>query len=118
MNYAKETIAKLFSNGQFEAVFKYLSDNIVWVTIGENTITHKDDLIKHCQKVKLYFQSVETEFAISDVITSGNKVVITGTAKFINDEKFVSTISACDIYEFNDDNKIKSITSYCISTSP
>jgi len=118
MDYDKETIAKLFSNGQFEATFEYLTDNVIWVTIGENTITNKTALIEHCQKITAYFESLETEFVTNDIITSENTVVITGTAKFIKNGACVNIMSACDIYKFNNDHKMQSITSYCISTSP
>lgn len=48
------------------------------------------------------------------MITDGNKVVITGTAEFSRDNKRVSFVSACDVYEFNDKEQIQKITSYCI----
>lgn len=117
MDYKKETIAKLFSNGEFESVFKYLSENIVWDIVGEIILTDKNDVIEHCQKTLIYLESLETEFATDELITSENKVIITGTAKFIKDGKYVNIISACDIYEFYGDNKIKSISSYCIPIS-
>ena len=41
-------------------------------------------------------------------------VVVNGTAEFLKDGKQISFISACDIYEFNEDKKIEKITSYCI----
>jgi len=37
-----------------------------------------------------------------------------GTAEFIRDNQLVSTVSACDVYEFNSSRKIVKITSYCI----
>lgn len=37
-------------------------------------------------------------------------------AEFLRDNKRVSFVSACDVYEFNDDNQIQKITSYCIQS--
>lgn len=108
------SIAESFSIGEFQAVFPYLDENIVWAVIGENQFIGKQAVIDNCLQVEHYFNSVTTQFETLGIITDHNKIVINGTAEFIKDNKQVSFISACDIYEFNSKNKIASITSYCI----
>ena len=39
---------------------------------------------------------------------------IADNAEFLRDNKRVSFVSACDLYEFNDNDQIQKITSYCI----
>jgi hypothetical protein len=57
---------------------------------------------------------VTTDFKTLNIIAEGNKVVINGTAEFLRDNQRVSFVSACDVYEFDDNNQIQNITSYCI----
>jgi hypothetical protein len=41
-----------------------------------------------------------------NIIAEGNKVVINGTAEFLRDNKRISFVSACDVYQFDDNNQI------------
>lgn len=115
MNYSKEEIAKLFSNGKFDRIMDYLSDEIIWNIIGENIFNGKKAVGKNCKQTAEYFRSIETDFKTDDVISSNNNVIVTGTAEFKRDGKRVNFISACDVYSFNDKNQIEKIASYCIS---
>lgn len=109
-------IAKAFSNGEFERTYKFISDTADWTVIEEDSFKGKRAIIENCEQVGSYFKSLTTDFKTLNVIAEGNKVVITGTAEFLKDGKRVSFVSACDIYEFNDDDQIQNITSYCISS--
>jgi ketosteroid isomerase-like protein len=110
----RKEVAVAFSNGQFEKAFSQLSENIVWNVIGENTFKGKAEVISNCEQTTNYFNSVQTIFKTEDVIVSDKKVVVRGSAEFIKEGKQLSFISACDVYEFNDKNKIDRIQSYCI----
>jgi len=106
-------LAEAFSVGEFEEVFDYLDENLVWTIPGEAEIKGKQAVINHCRQVKEYFNSVATHFEIQDTMQDYNKVVIMGKAEFIRDNQLISTVSACDVYEFNS-NKIVKIISYCV----
>src|SRR5690606_26219566 len=110
----KSEIAKAFSNGEFKKTYKFISDSAEWTVIEEDSFKGKQAIIENCEQVGSYFKSITTDFKTQNIIESGNKVVISGTAEFLKDNKRVSFVSACDIYEFNNDNQIQSITSYCI----
>jgi ketosteroid isomerase-like protein len=114
-NLTQKEIAELFSNGKFDEVINYLSDEIVWDVVGENVFNGKEAVIKNCEQTAQYFDSVETNFKTHDILLSDNKVVITGTAEFKQDGKSINLVSACDIYEFNEKNLLKKILSYCIT---
>jgi hypothetical protein len=109
-------IAKAFSNGEFEKTNKHISENAVWTVVEEAIFIGKQAIIDNCEQVGNYFQSVSTDFKTLHIITDGNKVVINGTAEFLRNNKRVSFVSACDIYEFNENNQIQNITSYCIQS--
>jgi ABC-type taurine transport system substrate-binding protein len=107
-------IAKNFSTGEFEAIYDFLAADSEWVVVEEDSFIGKQAIIDHCKQVSNYFKSVSTRFNPLHIIADGNKVAISGTAEFLRDNKRISFVSACDLYEFNDANKIKKITSYCI----
>lgn len=109
-------IAKAFSNGEFEKTFKFIADNAEWTVIGEDKFVGKQAILENCEQVGNYFKSVTTNFNTLNIIGDGNKVVINGTAEFLRDNKRVAFISACDVYEFNVNNQIQNITSYCIQS--
>lgn len=112
----KSDIAKAFSNGEFEKTFNFITDNSEWTIVEENTFKGKQAIIENCKLVARYFKSVTTKFETHNIIADGNKVVINGTAEFLIENKRVSFVSACDVYEFDDNNQIQSITSYCIQS--
>lgn len=110
----KKEIAKAFSIGEFEKTNNFISNTAVWTVVEEDTFIGKQAIIDNCKQVGSYFQSVTTDFKTLNIIAEGNKVVINGTAEFLRDNQRVSFVSACDIYEFDDNNQIQNITSYCI----
>jgi ketosteroid isomerase-like protein len=112
----KIEIAKAFSNGEFEKTNNFISDTAVWTVVEEDTFIGKQAIIDNCEQVGNYFKSVTTDFKTLNIIADGNKVVINGTAEFSRDNKRVSFVSACDVYEFNEKSEIKKITSYCIQS--
>lgn len=110
----KQDIALAFSNGEFEKTAKYIADEAVWEVVEENTFVGKEAIVENCNQVLAYFKSVITDFKTLNVIAQDNKVVINGTAEFSRNGQRVSFVSACDLYEFNENGQIQQITSYCI----
>jgi len=107
-------IAEAFSNGHFELIFPYLANNVQWTVIGENFSDGKQAVMDNCNQIANYFKSVTTNFKTINVIADSSRVVINGTAEFIREGKRISFVSACDVYEFNDNKELQTITSYCI----
>lgn len=114
MKHTQKEIAESFSNGNFELTFPYLSENIIWNVVGENLFKGKAEVVNNCRQTSEYFKSVETNFKTEDVIVTESKVVIRGTGEFLRDGKRVNLITACDVYEFNYENELEKISSYCI----
>lgn len=114
MALSKKEKAELFSIGKFDAVLNDLNPEIIWNIVGEKILKGKDAVEQHCEQTVAYFKSVQTTFTTSDVLVSHNKVVVIGTAEFSREGSRLSFISACDVYEFNDESKIVNISSYCI----
>ncbi len=107
-------IATLFSNGAFEKTYPFIAEAAEWIVIEENHFIGKQAIIENCAQVSAYFKSVTTHFKTINIIAAENKVAINGTAAFFKGDKQLSFVSACDFYEFNDQNQIQKISSYCI----
>jgi ABC-type taurine transport system substrate-binding protein len=112
----KTAIAKAFSNGEFEKTYDFIAKNAEWIVIEEDKFTGKQAIIDNCEQVGKYFKSVTTNFKTLNIIDGGNNVAVSGTAEFLREGKRVSFVSACDVYEFNEDSQIQKITSYCIQS--
>lgn len=110
----KQEIALAFSNGEFEKIAEFIAENAVWEVVEENTFVGKLAILENCNQVAAYFKSVTTDFKTLNVIAQDNKVVVNGTAEFSRNGQRVSFVSACDLYEFNENGQIQRITSYCI----
>ena len=110
----QKQIAQAFSKGNFELTYSYLADNVQWTVVGEDYFDGKKSVMDNCGQVASYFKSVTTNFKTINIIADNNRVAVSGTAEFIRDDKRVNFVSACDVYEFNDNNELQTITSYCI----
>lgn len=111
----KSAIAAAFSGGNFAKCFPYLTEQTIWNTPGEQYLEGRKEIEPFCEKISAYFSSVTTKFQQLNLIENDQCVAINGTAEFIRDEVRINFVSSCDVYEFDEENKIKSITSYCIA---
>lgn len=98
----KSAIATAFSSGNFESTYEFMAEDICWAVPGEAT------------DVAAYFKTITTHFEVYLVIEEENKIAVTGTAEFIRNGQRVSFVHGCDIYLFNEQGLLQSITSYCI----
>lgn len=114
MKLHRKQIAEAFSTGNFKLTYPYLSDHIKWHVINNFTCKGRKEVIAQCEKIAAYFASISTDFKEIDLIKSGTKVVITGTAELSKNGKRFELISACDVYEFDSENRLQSIASYCV----
>jgi SnoaL-like domain len=117
-NMTKSEIAQAFSDGHFEKCMDYLTDRTIWNTPGEQFLTGRNEIESFSEKTAAYFSSVTTNFKQLNLIENQNCVAINGTAEFIREGKRVAFVSSCDVYEFDLDNNIVSIYSYCITERP
>ena len=115
INPLQKKIAESFSTGNFEFTFPYLSETIKWIIIGENEFKGKSTVVANCKQTAEYFQSIQSNFTIEDTIAANNKVVVRGRAEFIKNGQTVELILACDVFEFNDNEQLEKVLSYCIA---
>jgi limonene-1,2-epoxide hydrolase len=113
MKLTIKQIAEAFSNHNFEAIYPFIADNILWNMVGAEQITGKENVVKTCEQSANYLKSVETKFNKFIVIESINYTVIDSSADYIDKDKNISRIASCDIYKFNSGQLVE-ITSYTV----
>lgn len=114
MELTRTQIARAFSDGKFQSTYPYLSEQIEWNVINNFKCKGKKEVIEQCEKTATYFASITTDFEQLHLIESPSKVIITGTAELSKNANRIEFISACDIYEFDADDVLQKITSYCV----
>lgn len=115
----KIEVAKLFSGGDFEKVESNLSENIEWNIYEDfQKLEGKKSVIEFSKNVAQYFQSVTTKFEVFGIIEEDDKIAIYGQAEFIREGKTVNKVNSCDLYEFDQNEKIIKVHSYCNSNKP
>ncbi|TXI91618.1 MAG: nuclear transport factor 2 family protein [Neisseriales bacterium] len=110
-------IATSFSTGKFNLIYDFITPEAEWEIVGESLFSGREQIIANCERVRSYFNTVMTNFKIANILVDGDKVVINGTAEFFKNDQLVSFISACDLYQFNEQKQLIKITSYCIAKS-
>ena len=111
-----EQIAEAFSHHAFEATYPYLSDEIVWDSIGGSQVTGKADVIDTCNQSAAYLAGVTTQFSRFRSVVGEKAVVIDSLADYTVDQNETTTVASCDIYDFTD-GQLTRITSYTVELS-
>jgi ketosteroid isomerase-like protein len=101
-------ISEEFAKGNMEFVEPYLSDDIKWNIIGENSIIGKEQVLEVSKMLQLESFPVIT---IKNIVAEGNYVVVesTGVAKTKEGKPYNQTY--CEIFRFIN-NKVQEITTY------
>jgi hypothetical protein len=115
MNRTNRQNAIDFSNGDFTLVYPYLRDSVVWNLFDQGRVVGKENVIEECTRIAEYFQSVDTDFRTIHIVEENNLVAINGTGLFSRNGTLLSEVHSCDMYEFDENNQIISISSYCIT---
>lgn len=107
-------VAILMSTGNLDKVKSHLSYDVKWIIVNDRELNGYEEVLDYFEPVKAYFDSVEVNFRVNDVIASQEKVVVVGIAEFYNDNQLKTVIEACDVYTFKE-NKVSELKSFCIT---
>ncbi len=106
-------IAEAFSKHDFKSTYKHIDEDVIWHLIGGDDLKGKEAVLKACDTSAEYLANVETTFLKFKTFVSDNTIIIDSMADYVEENGEKSTVSSCDIYEF-EDGKLKQITSYTI----
>jgi ketosteroid isomerase-like protein len=99
-----------FARGDVENILSYVTDDIVWESVGEKQLKGIENFRNELENLK---QVEVSELKIENIITHGWIASANGIMHMKTGEKF----DFCDVYAFNSASKtgkIKAIKSYCI----
>lgn len=113
MSLTNSQIAEAFSRHDFQSVYEYLSDTIVWDIVGGEQCAGRENVIEACESSAQYLATVSTHFLKFRVLSAEGYVVVDSTAEYSSAGQPPAIIASCDIYRFSDGN-ITEITSYTI----
>ncbi len=102
-----------FANNDMDYVTRFVTDNIQWTMVGEDTIRGKTNLVKALKEMR--DDDILFALQIDNIIIHQNKAVVEGSMISRGGE----TYAFCDIYTFANNEKliIKGMTSYVITVA-
>lgn len=106
-------IAEAFSKHDFEMVYPFISDGILWNMAGGENIAGKENVLRTCQQSAAYLSTVKTTFTKFLTLESDTYITIDTTSEYIDQNKNLSKVASCDIYKFSQ-GQLTEITSYCV----
>ena len=107
-------IAEAFSSHRFAEVYPHLAPDVTWVVPGQDSIAGREAVIATCEASGAEFAGMEqVEFSRFLSIPGPDAAAVDAVARYVSDGS-VSVVSSADIYEFNADGQVTTITSYAV----
>lgn len=111
MKTTNKEISQQFSEGNFPFCYEYFADNIEWKLAGNETTKSKENVILSCDKMMK--EMIPSALKNTNIIEEKENIAIEGICNYTNADNKAAEMAYCDIFRFDND-KIVSITSYCV----
>ena len=111
-------IAEAFSGHRFTETYEHLSADVRWVLPGQLLVEGRDAVVAACDSSATEMaQLVSTEFSRFVSVAGDGVAAVDAIGRYVDGEGNVSVVSSADIYEFDGDGRVTSITSYTVELS-
>lgn len=107
-----EEIARAFSGHRFDVALDSIAPEAVWDLVGEDRVEGREAIAEVCRRSTEATSDVETTWVRFVSVAAGDLVAVDAVGRYTGPDD-VSTVSSCDIYEFEDGLIVK-ITSYAV----
>lgn len=111
-----EQTAQAFSAHRFEATFEHLAPDAVWHLVGAERIDGRVAIVEACRSTAAEISASDTVWLRFLCAGTGDVVAVDAVGRYTGPDG-VSTVSSCDIFEF-DGETITAITSYAVELPP
>ena len=110
-----QQLAEAFSGHRFADVYDALTDTVRWVMPGQATIEGRSAVISTCEDSLAQLNALQRVDFDRFVSVGGPRMAAVDTiGRYVSPDGSVSVVSSADIYEFDEQTKIVSITSYAV----
>jgi hypothetical protein len=108
-------IAEAFSGHRFTESYVALADDVRWVLDGEAELEGKDAVVAACDSSTAEMAELaRVEFSRFDSVAGDRLAVVDSEARYESPDGSASVVSSADIYEFNGEGLVTTITSYAV----
>jgi hypothetical protein len=92
-----------------------MASDVCWVSPGQPAISGKDAVVAACTKARADIdQLARHDFTRFVSVGSASVAAVDAIAQYVDSEGSVSTVSSADIYEFDSQGVLTTITSYAV----
>ena len=110
-----QAVAEAFSGHRFADVYDRLDSDVRWVVPGQQTLAGKDAVVAACESTLADMsQLASTEFSRFVAVGDAHVAAVDAIGRYVSHDGSTSVVSSADIYEFDDDGLVITITSYAV----
>ena len=114
-----QQIAEAFSGHRFDETYEHLAAGVRWVLPGQATIDGRDAVVAACRSSADEMAGLaSTEFSRFVSVGGARVAAVDAIGRYVSPDGSVSVVSSADIYEFDDDGRVTTITSYAVELEP
>jgi hypothetical protein len=108
-------IAEAFSGHRFPETYDHLAPNVRWVLPGQAPIEGRDFVVAACDSSTAEMaQLTSVEFTRFVSVASDRVAAVDAIGRYLSSDGSLSVVSSADIYEFDRDGLVTTITSYAV----
>jgi SnoaL-like domain len=108
-------VAEAFSSHRFAEIHDDLADDVRWVLVGQASIEGKQAVVAACDASAAEMARLEhAEFARFVAVGNETVAAVDAIGRYVGADGDTSIVSSCDIYEFDGDGRVITITSYAV----
>jgi hypothetical protein len=108
-------IAEAFSGHRFAETYDHLAADVRWVQPGQTTIEGRSAVVEACDSSSAEMaQLASAEFSRFVSVADDRVAAIDAIGHYVSPDGSVSVVSSADVYEFDGDGHVTTITSYAV----
>jgi len=109
-------ISEALSGHRFTETYQHLASGVRWVVLPDQVaIDGKDAVVELCESSAAEMAGLaKVEFSRFDSVAGDRLAVVHAEARYESPDGSVSVVSSADIYEFDGDGLVTTITSYAV----
>ncbi len=108
-------IAEAFSSHRFEDAIPHLAPDVRWVVPGQGALEGHDAVAAACRSSAAEMEALSGHDLLRLVsAASGSVAVVDAVGRYVDSDGVESFVSSADVYEFDADGRVATITSYAV----